>query len=179
VFARKLRSNRARTVRFFINFSLMKYASAKLAWKWRSFRCSRSSCPAQDGPALSYYLWPSYFLLFLLFFLLNLPSCCPPAVLFKLSVCTQNAVVPASVHFADLACKLQPTFVPAISMRRSLGFLSSLWNIYSWQIFFNNFLINLPSWRVGFFFGVLAYLFILQRFYISFSYETDICTWRF
>jgi len=64
--------------------------------------------------------------LFLLFFLLNLPSCCPPAVLFKLSVCTQNAVVPASVHFADLACKLQPTFVPAISMRRSLGFLSSL-----------------------------------------------------
>jgi len=129
----------------------MKYASAKLAWKWRSFRCSRSSCPAQDGPALSYYLWPSYFLLFLLFFLLNLPSCCPPAVLFKLSVCTQNAVVPASVHFADLACKLQPTFVPAISTRRSLGFLSSLWNIYSWQIFFNNFLINLPSWRVGFF----------------------------
>jgi len=64
--------------------------------------------------------------LFLLFFLLNLPSCCPPAVLFKLSVCTQNAVVPASVHFADLACKLQPTFVPAISTRRSLGFLSSL-----------------------------------------------------
>jgi len=74
--------------------------------------------PIISGQVIFYY--------FFFFFLLNLPSCCPPAVLFKLSVCTQNAVVPASVHFADLACKLQPTFVPAISTRRSLGFLSSL-----------------------------------------------------
>jgi len=43
------------------------------------------------------------------------------------------------------------------------------------QQFFNK-LAVLAGW---FFFGVLAYLFILQRFYISFSYETDICTWRF
>lgn len=161
----------------------MKYASAKLAWKWRSFRCSRSSCPPQS-PALSYYLWPSSFLkstfsrspLFCSVLFVSVPSyalcslsVCPPAVLFKLSVCTQNGALPASVHFADLACKLQPTFVAGISTH-FLWLFRFAENIYEFianilQQFFNKLALLARGFNGV---GWLKYLFILV-FPTSFS----------